>query len=79
MERAMNDIPVEFTHNSVKYFGTFTPVSGAGSTALYHLYVGGFYRGQLWRVSDGWRFASQSGDIDYLEDYFIQQIKKAGS
>ena len=54
----MVNIPVTFNYKGKEYNGHFSQVSGAGSTAMFHLNVNGFYWGRL-RYSDftnGWGF-----------------------
>ena len=75
----MVSIPVTFNYNGKEYKGHFTQVLGAGSTAMFHLTVDGFYFGRL-RYSEfanGWVFdhtpnteglersANECGDFDY--------------
>lgn len=81
-------IPVLFNHQGKHYEGYFSPVTGAGKKS-FHLSVNGRYWGQMFlaeissgpgHVTDtkdkkyGYRFYSQSGDLDYLEDYFVSVV-----
>jgi hypothetical protein len=46
-----------FTHLNQTITGILKPVSGA-SAVMYHFYVDGYYRGQLWKTADGWQWDS---------------------
>lgn len=44
----MNAIPITFTHRGKTYSGSFSRVSGAGSTSVWHLHdEKGYYLGRL--------------------------------
>lgn len=43
----MDYVPITFDFEGKQYSGFFTQVSGAGSTAMFHLTVDGFYYGRL--------------------------------
>lgn len=47
----MDNMPITFEFNGKNYAGFFSKVSGAGSTATFHLMVERFYWGRL-RFSD---------------------------
>ena len=72
------DIPVTFEFEGKQYQGTLSLVSGGAG--MWHLYVEGadgklYFKGQLFKVGDKWRFASQSGKIDYLGEEFGKIIE----
>lgn len=80
----MENMPVKFEYKGKEFAGILSLVSGAGSTAHYHLYQNGNrYAGQL-AYSEHlkeWQFSSQKGyttDIAKILLEFIERNKKAG-
>lgn len=70
-------IPVIFTFKGREYKGHLSPVSGA-SSSLYHLIIGGYYKGQLFKTDQGWRLTTQKGEIEKDKDvvnYLINAVK----
>ncbi len=70
----MNKIPVSFSYHEKTYSGDLVKVSGGGN--LYHLYVNGYYQGQLSSSDQGWQFSTQKhGIVQELSMYFGNIIK----
>jgi hypothetical protein len=70
-------IPVTFTHNSKTYSGILSGVSGAATSSMWHLYVKGYYQGQLIKTAQGeWQFSTQKeGIIPELSAYFGRVVE----
>lgn len=68
----VNDFPISFEYRGEKYTGVFTRVSGAGSTAYFHLMINNYYRGQFFysEASQKWTFGSNNGMFEDLADFF---------
>ena len=68
-------IPIQFIHNRNILFGEFQPVQGAGTSAVFHLMIDGFYRGRL-RLSafdNEWVF---DGEYAHLAAIFSLHLAK---
>jgi hypothetical protein len=78
----MTNIPIAFEFEGKQYSGHFTPVSGAGSGANFHLSVNRMHWGQLsyieghpgfngglHAVASGWRFSGKPG-LEKLTEHF---------
>jgi len=63
-------VPIKFDHDGQHYDGHFAPVSGAGSSATFHLMINNYYFGRLRMGPQGWVFDSNSGLFAKLADYF---------
>lgn len=71
------DIPVTFPYNGKSFTGHLTPVNGSGGN-MYHLMVGGFYKGQLVKTEAyGWQFHSQTGNGKELSEYFGRVVEES--
>ena len=64
-------IPISFDYQGKKYSGHFHPVSGSGYTAVYHLIVNKYYKGEI-RYSDKWIYTGNS--MEDLADFFADYI-----
>lgn len=57
------NIPITFDHQDKTYSGHFSNVGGGGSAAHFHLYIGGYYHGQiLFTEHNTWQFSSNTHD-----------------
>ena len=82
-------IPITFNYQNKEYKGELSPVSGSGSNATYHLTVDGFHWGQLsyitgspgfngkHAVAEGWRFSSNTQDLQHLAEDFGRVVEAA--
>lgn len=73
----MNKIPVTFEYEGKEYKGQLVSVSGAAAN-MFHLMVNNYYKGQLFKTGNGWRFSSQNGKLDHLESVFVAALNSAG-
>ena len=69
------DIKITFEYKGHTYVGSFSKVTGGGSTGLFHLSIDQRYNGQLFKTSFGWRFSSQTGKFEELSEYFGKYIQ----
>jgi hypothetical protein len=78
------DIPVSFHYEGKHYKALLRPISGAAST-LFSLMINNYYNGQLQfaNFASGarqdenihyYRFTSQTGKFEELEDYFADVV-----
>jgi hypothetical protein len=63
-----------FTHLNQTITGILKPVSGA-SAVMYHFYVDGYYRGQLWKTADGWQWDSR--EFPGIRDEVVRAMEAA--
>ena len=77
----LTQIPIEFDYQGKHYKGFFGEVSGAGSFQSRHwhlsLYRAGkiYYYGQMnYFEESGFRFTSQTGEFEDLNEFFGQHI-----
>lgn len=74
----MENIPVTFSLDGEEYKGYFSKVMGAGSTAMFHLNVAGYYWGRLrfCQFSNGWCFdpSPKTQGLEKLADEFEDLI-----
>jgi hypothetical protein len=73
----VDNIPVSFEYEGIQWDGYLSKVSGAGSNSLYHLTINKYYRGQLFKTAEGWRFGSNDGMFEekYMVEYFVSVIE----
>lgn len=71
-------IPVSFEYEGVQFDGYLSKVSGAGSTATYHLMINNYFRGQLFNTPSGWRFGSNNNmfEENYMVEFFVNTIEQ---
>jgi hypothetical protein len=79
--QSSSDIPVNFDYLGSEFSGYLSKVSGAGTNGMYHLMINGYYRGQLFKTANGWRFGSNDGMFEeqYMVDYFASVVEANNS
>ena len=68
--------PVSFEYQGKKYIGILSKVSGAGTSAVWHLMVDNYYWGAL-SYTTKWVFNSPKNDMQDLAELFGQHVHKS--